>query len=406
MSSRSVLLFLCITGFVSAGSSQMCIGILLPYIVATSDWTSQQIAGALLIATIAGALSSLIAGTIVDRGGGRLIMLLGAISFSAGLLLISRAHSLVTFYLGYSLSRGAAQSILGGAAQRAIIVRHFSTNRGRVLGTAAMAIPLGSAALGFISQYAIEAGLSWRQWFAFLAAFSALAFLPTLPIAICRSQNDSAQSRHSAKEESARLSLLKNYDWPFSAIMRHWKFYAIVLATMLSVSANSALVFHHVAYLTTRGVSSSGAAAAVSVLALSGAAASLLWGYLSDKVSERVLATTSQALAAIPIISLVVIDTTTFAITISAIIGLLIRGEGAIAQLLIARYFGVASFGRTVGVMTALQMFALGAGPLLGSVLLDLGGSYRIFYGFLAGVYLAAALIFAGTRPPGRWTGA
>ena len=402
MAPRSrVLLFLCLAGFLSAGSSQMCIGILLPHITATTGWSSQEISGALLLGTLAGGLLSPLTGAVVDRHGGRYLMFVGVICFAAGLLVLSQAHGLITFYVGYALSRGAAQGILAGATQRAVIVRWFSSERGFALGTAAMAIPLGSATLGLSSQLLIGAGVDWRHWLVLLAGASVLV-LSVPPLVMLRPRAGAGSDDRPAASARHRRTVPSRHDWAFSAIIRHWVFHAIVVASMLSIAANGALVFHHVAYLSSRGVGPMQAVTAVSALALSGAAASLLWGYLADRVSERGLAIASQALAALPIIFLTTVDSAAAAIAASAAIGMLIRGEGAIAQLLIARYFGIAAFGRTIGIMSSFQMMALGAGPFLGSVLLELSGGYRGFYWLLSAAYLAAAGIFVVIRSPQR----
>jgi len=155
-----------------------------------------------------------------------------------------------------------------------------------------------------------------------------------------------------------------------------------------------------VIYLVSRGVSQVQAVTAVSILALTGALANVVWGYLSEFFSEQLLAIVSQVLAAGGILLLLTVDTGTGALLLSAVLGLLVRGEGSLTGLILSNYFGRFAFGRIAGLMASAQLVALGLGPVIASAVYDAFQSYAAIYGLIAVGYLGSASFYLLARRP------
>lgn len=394
-------------GFISAGSSQMYIGSVLLAITQDTGWSHTAISTALLAGTVTGGLISPLAGAWVDRRGPRLLMGLAAMVMASGFVLMGWSPSLAVFYLGYMLARGAAQGALGGAAQRAIAVHWFQHYRGRALGIASMSVPLGGAAMAFAGAWLQRHGWDWREVFVAMGVLSVLAVVPPAWLLLRRSpealdlQPDGGPVMANAVKPGRRLRPSgDDYPWTLPQALRTWALRLLMAAAVVAIAANGTVVFYHVTYLVSRGVSQVQAVTAVSILALTGALANVVWGYLSEFFSERRLAIVSQLLAAGGILLMLTVDTVTGALVLSAVLGLLVRGEGSLTGLILSSYFGRFAFGRIAGVMASFQLMALGLGPVIASAVYDVYHSYAAIYGLIAAGYVGSASFYLLARRP------
>ena len=394
-------------GFISAGSSQMYIGSVLMAITQDTGWTNTAISGALLAGTLTGGLISPLAGAWVDRHGPRALMSLSALVMAAGFVLMGWSPNLAVFYVGYMLARGAAQGALGGAAQRAIAVHWFLHYRGRALGIASMSVPLGGAAMAFAGAYAQRHGWEWRDTFVAMAALSVVAVVPPALLLLRRSPealgllpDGGPVAVGSPRPGRRSRPTADTYSWTLQQALRTWTLRLLILAAVVAIAANGTVVFYHVTYLVSRGVSQVQAVTAVGILALTGALANVVWGYLAEFFSERRLAIVSQLLAAGGILLLLRVDSATGALVLSAVLGLLVRGEGSLTGLILADYFGRFAFGRIAGLTASFQLVGLGLGPVIASALYDVSHSYAAIYGLIAAGYLGSASLYLLARRP------
>jgi sugar phosphate permease len=402
-----VLAVVSLGGFISAGSSQMYIGSVLLAITQDTGWSHTAISTALLAGTVTGGLISPLAGAWVDRRGPRLLMSLAAMVMALGFVLMGWSPSLAVFYLGYMLARGAAQGALGGAAQRAIAVHWFQHYRGRALGIASMSVPLGGAAMAFAGAWLQRHGWDWREVFVAMGVLSVLVVVPPAWLLLRRSpealdlQPDGGPVMANAVKSGRRLRPSgDDYPWTLPQALRTWALRLLMAAAVVAIAANGTVVFYHVTYLVSRGVSQVQAVTALSILALTGALANLVWGYLSEFFSERRLAIVSQLLAAGGILLMLTVDTVTGALVLSAVLGLLVRGEGSLTGLILSSYFGRFAFGRIAGVMASFQLMALGLGPVIASAVYDAYHSYAAIYGLIAAGYVGSASFYLLARRP------
>jgi hypothetical protein len=68
--------------------------------------------------------------------------------------------------------------------------------------------------------------------------------------------------------------------------------------------------------------------------------------------------------------------------------------------MLLAHYFGRASYGAIAGVLRPFEAGGLGLGQLLGPVIYDVTGSYTGLIMASVGFYLLGALLILLARPP------
>lgn len=389
-------------GVVSAGSSQLFMGSLLPAVRASTGWSDLSVSWALLLGTGAGGLLSPFAGRWMDRYGPRVMLSAAAVVLAGGYLVIGLVPSLVGFFVGYVLLRGAAQGVLGGAPQRAIAVSWFRARRGRAMGLLSMSVPLGGAGLALIGQAALAHGATWRGVYGGLGVVTLAVLLP-LCVAVMRRSPESMglQPDGAPAPAPGTAALPPEPDYTLRQALRTAALRLLMAAATLGIAANGALIFYHVSFLTSRGIDAAWAVVCLSALALAGAVANLAWGFLAERYSERMLAITAQLGAAAAVLCLAFgVSGATSALAVSLLIGFAVRGESALTGLIVASYFGRGSFGAIAGLMGSFQLVGLGLGPVLAAALVGRTGSYAALYGAVCAALLVAAGLFALARPP------
>src|SRR4029453_16831674 len=127
------------------------------------------------------------------------------------------------------------------------------------------------------------------------------------------------------------------------------------------------------------------AATALSAYGLAGAIANGVWGFLVERVSERLLAVIAMSISGLCVLFLLTVHSTPEAFMFAIAFGLAARGESSLVMMMVAQYYGRASYGTINGFITPFQMLGLGLGPLVASIFYDISGSYQIaFFVFAA----------------------
>lgn len=401
-----------ISGIMAAGISQLYMGSILPTIIADTGWKHSAITGALALGTILGGVLAPFAGAIADRYGPRGPVTMGALVLALGYTVMGVSQSLVLFYIGYCLARMAAQGALGASVVRTIPVNWFRIKRGRAMGLVMMAVPIGAATAAMSGQWAIQAGFSWRQVSFGMALLTLL--LVALPAALFVRKSPEAMGllidgeplpdpAIDTLQKPSNINLANpgdEFDWNLRLALKTRSLKLLIMASVLGITANGAVIFYHVTYLVSKGIPQVSAVTTVSVLALFGALANLVWGLLSERYSERILAICSQLGAAVLIQGMLWVDTFTGALLLAMVLGIVVRGESSLTSLLLATYFGRAAYGKIAGFLTSFQLFGLGAGPLIASMIYDYSQSFTLVYGVIGCTYAVAAVTFFFARPP------
>jgi MFS family permease len=174
----------------------------------------------------------------------------------------------------------------------------------------------------------------------------------------------------------------------------------IVAGVVIGTLANGSVSFHLVAFYTDKGFSSATAAAAISLFALFGAIASIIWGFLVERMSERLLLACAMVLSGFCMWAMLPTVGAPAALTVAALYGLIARGEGTLVNMVLAQYYGRESYGRIAGVTSPFNMAALGLGPLAASLSYDLTGAYTTVYAVFGFTYLISAVLLWLARKP------
>jgi sugar phosphate permease len=311
------------------------------------------------------------------------------------------------FYATFVPARALAETLLTGVVPITAVANWFYRKRPRAIGLVALSVPLGSFALAPIYQLLIGA-YGWRS--AFLLLGIALWLLVVVPgLFFLRRQPEDFGLLPDGGAPAPASSHVQAADTPAAAAEQSWTFkqaarsrtlWLLVGASAVYSISTGGIAFHMVAYFTDVKIPATSAVAALSVMALTGALGSGLWGALAEKLHPRLLAVGTMLLSAAAVVLLAQTRSAAAAFVFAVLFGLSARGGFVLMHILLARYFGRHSFGAISGALEPFHKGGLGVGALLAGVAFDWSGGYQsVFLLFLVNYLLAAALTLAAHPP-------
>jgi predicted MFS family arabinose efflux permease len=356
-------------------------GIFLKPLSAEFGWSRESISAAFGLAAITVALCSPPLGHWLDRLGPRRIILpcmaiFGLAFASLGRLTPSLARLYATFVL---------MGIVGNGTTQMGYARAVSTwfDRRRGLALALVMAGSGTGAMLFppLAQLLIS-GAGWRTAYFALGAIVLAAGLPLTALYVRERPRERALAGRPHAGVALREALRSRVFW-------------ILVSTLFlgSVAVNGAIT-HLAPLLTDRGVSTSTAALAASVLGLASFAGRLLTGYLLDRFFGPRVGLCLLAGTAAGILLLATAQSAAAGIAAAALIGLGLGGEADMTPYLLTRYFGLRSFSTLYGFTWSAYALAGALGPVVMGKAFDATGSYAALLQWLAAATFASAGLY------------
>ena len=326
-------------------------------------------------------LSGPIFGVIADKYGGHKAIFLGFIFYIAGIyFLYSGPNTGIFFQINLGILVGIG---LGGTAisiPMSIVGKHFPlSNR-----TIAMSIVTAVGSFGyFISPLYTSYSLANNGWINTLFIFFIVLFIGLIISFFVRSPS-LAQSIQKVNDQSTLSALSEAFKS---------KSYVLLTAGFFVCGFHITLVGTHVpTYVIDRGLEGWTAAAILSLIGLFNIFGSLLSGYLSTKMSKKIILSVIYLLRGVSICFFIFLPPSNIsAFIFGASFGFLWLSTVPPTIGIVAHIFGTKHLGLLYGIVFLSHQIGSFFGSYLGGLFHDLYGSYNYAW------YLAIALsIFAG----------
>ena len=362
--------------------------IFLKPLSAEFGWSRESISAAFGLAAISVAICSPLLGHLLDRWGPRRLILpcmavFGTAFGSLSLLTPNLFQLYATFVVLGIVGNGTTQMGYSRA-----VSTWFDERRGTALslvmagvGTGAMVFP--PLALAVIDHY------GWRAAYALLGVVVLVLGIPLTAIFV----RERPRSASGAGQPLEGLGVAEG--------VRTKTFWVVVATLFLgSVSVNGAIT-HLSPLLTDRGVSSSTAALAASILGVASFCGRLVTGFLLDRYfGPRVGLVLLMTIAA-GILALATASSAGIGMMAAVLIGFGLGAEADITPYLLTRYFGLRSFSTLYGFTWTAYAIAGAIGPVVMGRAFDLTGSYTSLLTLLAAVtFLSSGLYLLLPRYP------
>jgi len=401
-----VLAITSVATFAASGLTQVVLGGVQVYITDESGWDDGSLAFAATLGTWLSGMIAPVIGKLADRFGPRWLMPFGLIVAGISFFVIAGSNSVVMFYGGYVIGRAISNPVLVGLVPRTAAVNFFRQRRNMALALVSTFRPIaGAINIQIISLIAAHQG--WRAAYRYLGVLSLVLILPVMLFVRRRPEDigllpDGASPEQTRDGISSARPQAPEFSWTAKEAVRTSAFWLLLGITALGTLASSATGFSLVPFLVQDAGLSTAAAAGVLSLGTFLAVANIFWGYLSDKITPRRCLMLMMVGAGAMMAFLLSVDSVGEALIFAVIWGIFSGGLGSLENMVLAGYFGRASYGTILGVFSPLQMIALGAGPALASTVRSLTGDYYILYFAMGVAYFVSAVLMFIAKPPPR----
>ena len=383
---------------VAAGGLLGCVAIgamfslpvfLLP-ISRDTGWSVTGVSSAMTIGFLAMALASMAWGSLSDRLGPRLIVLIGSAMLAASLFLASRATSLLGFQLIFGLVVGGATAAIF-APMMACVTGWFDTHR-------SLAVSLVSAGMGMAPMTMSPLGGMARLHLR-------LENIPPNHRRPCRGRDDPGGAAGAPPAGAgSRNAGTSPGEEPQSAMsvrqaIRSPQFIILLLTNFFCCATHSGPIFHTVSYAVSCGIPLIAAVSIYSVEGLAGMGGRVAFGILGDRFGAKRVLVSGLLFQAFGALAYFFVRELSAFYAVAALFGFIYAGVMPLYAVLARENFPLRMMGTVIGGTAMAGSLGMATGPLAGGLIYDTFASYGWLYIGAWGIGIGAFLIAMTFKP-------
>ncbi len=186
--------------------------------------------------------------------------------------------------------------------------------------------------------------------------------------------------------------------WTTQRALRTRSFYAIAVAVCFGCFTYAAILPHVVVHLSNEGASLTVASLALGMLAASGIAGKIFFGFLAERLGARRAFIVDLLGHAAAVLCLAFVPSPLLMLAVTPVYGLFLGGTGVLLLLIVQETFGVRHYGAILGLVNMSTILTFTLGPLLAGASYDLTGSYSAAFAAGAALFLCAAAVLRWTK--------
>lgn len=392
--------------FANAASAIGILTVFLNPMISEFGWSRTEVAGATSLGAILGAAMAPFAGRLVDRVGSRVILAVGGMVVGLGCVFLFAAQTLAGFYVAFTLVRIADQGLIKIGASPAV-GKWFLRRRGRAMAMVFFAGSAGIIVMAPVVQLVIDTW-GWRiAWLVLAGLMFAIGVAPSLLFVRRQPEDMGLRIDGAAPEQAAPDATAETTDpgdlevaWPIRQVVRTPTFWLILVSLFVASTGSSGVGLHLIPHLTQQGLTSGQAVGAISIMSASGAAAALILGFLSERVSPKLMICLLYLLAAVSMVVLIRADTLAETYLFAVLQGIVGSGVNTLAPILWASYYGRWTLGSIYGLSRAAQVAGFAVGPLVSGIVYDATNSYQNAFGYFTFTALVGFVLLLMARKP------
>ncbi len=340
-------------------------GLFLIPLATTFGWPRAAVSGVFGVVAIASALMMPLVGRLADRFGVQRMAILGNLAFAASIgALAFTTKSLVQFYITFAVIAVAA-TFASPPMLSKVVSEWFDSRRGAMLGiSAGFGNGFGSMLIPVIAATAMP-HVGWRGAYGVIAAIVAGLGFPAYALL------------RDAPRRTVNVDVQQGEGMSVRETMATRSFWLLLVALASAAGCMTAVFSHMVPILAERHIGVVTATAVLGVYAMTAAAWQIALGFGLDRVSSPHILV-PMYLSSVAGIALLELGRGTLALLGSGILlGIGLATQYSSMPYLIARYFGLRSFGAIIGVCYSVVYLMQGATPVLLDHGFDVQQTYR-----------------------------
>jgi MFS family permease len=408
-----VIFGLSFTNLVAEGGLKNTVPVLYVALRDSFQWSAAATSSVFSLAGLVGGLGAPLLGRLLDRWGPRVLFPFGGLLIFLGWGASSSVTDLWQLLLLYSVVATLGENSISSFTAMANLLPWFPRTRGRMLGLVDVGNPLGAVLFLPLAQWLISS-LGWREAFRILGM---VFFVLIVPANLCLQRRppqrpaetvpDGAAVRPavSATPAAPPRSLGTTVVAPTLTrqIIRRPPVWCLVLARLFASLGTHLTSVHLVAFFVAAGYDPLLAASAIAGVGLVSVVGRPLSGTLSDVLGREVMYTVGLGVHISAIVLVLTLGDGQRLWPILLFVGLSGLSDGIGGLVVGAKagdLFPATSLGLVLGLVQMGRGLGIMAGPLLGGLLFDLQGTYRL--AFILAVTLV--IVSIGCMWGTRWT--
>jgi MFS family permease len=372
------------------------LGVFLKPMADEMGWSRGAISSVALLNWIAMGLGSFVWGALSDRIGTRGVAVAGGFLLGLGLVLSSRAQTLLQLFVTFGFMVGFAVGAFY-APLTSTATKWFTARRGLAVALVSAGIGVGILVIAPLAR----ALTSWADWRMALLLIGDLAWLVVIPVALLiRDPADVGAAALGGAAPAARQS------YSTGEVLATPQFWMIALTHFACCAAHSGPIFHMVTHATDQGLAPMTAATALGVSGFSSILGRIGGGVLADRLGAKPTLVAGLALqAAMVPVYLVTRDAMAF-YALAVVFGISYGGVMPLYALVTREYFGEKVMGTAYGAVFLVSTLGMGLGSWAGGWIHDVFGTYAwLFIGSAAIGAMAMVLALTFRSPRGALAG-
>ena len=366
-----------------------------PYFVESLGFTRAQVTqGFLLGFLFAGLPFGILAGTLIDRAGARVVILAGVGLVGLPLLLMGRMSRFWQFeilciveVIGYVLA--------GPIANQVLMARWFGQRRGRAMGYAYLGLGLGGVAAPMLVNF-LARSLGWRHGLELLGTLILVVLFP-IGIWVTRSTpkdigvDPGAFGEAMPSENSAGVA----------QAVRSTPFWLIVGGSALAIGAIGSVIQHFILFLKDAGYSATSASKYSTMLLTASLGGRVIVGYLADRFRKASLMALFYFMIGASIFLLAYPKSPVVLVSFAVVFGFAMGADYMLIPLVTAECFGTAALGKLLALIIMGYSIGQWAAPWFVGKMFDGQHSYDLAWRIVAilGMAGAAAIYLIPASP-------
>ena len=380
---------------ISIGATQYAFGHFIEPLEQTFGWTRTQISASLSF-TAVGTLAAPLIGRLMDIYGARPIMVGSLLVMGTSFLLRPLMSELWHWYVLSFLQLVPFSGLTILPAGR-LIGLWFRRTRGRMMGITNAGANFGGLVVPPATVLVLSIG-TWRDAYVaigltcFAVALYSLLVVRERPLGAPAGEDATAGAEAKPAAEGAEEH------WTTRRALRTRSFYAIAAAVCLGCFTYATILPHVVVHLTNEGASITVASLALGMLAVSGIAGKIGFGFLAERLGARRTFIVDLLGHAVAVLCLAFAPGPLLMLAITPIYGLFMGGTGVLLLLIVQETFGVRHYGIILGLVNMSTIVTFTLGPLLAGASYDLTGSYATAFACGSAFFLCAAAVLRWTK--------
>lgn len=396
----------CLVSMMSMGVSAYGLGVFIKPIEADLGWSRTDISLGQTLATGVMGLLGVAIGGLVDRRGGRMLIVLGAVLAGSAYIMLSQVQELWQYYLISGVVLTLGMGMMGAIVLNVVVSNWFLQRRGRAIALTNMGVSLGAIVVPRVATWIIETH-GWRTAWVVIGISIWVLVIPSSWFVMRRRPED-----HGLKPDggwvdlgggnavAAQRASVDGLRWTRRQVMRTPTLWMLIFVFGFGSVGMMGMLLHMVPFLSDSGYSPSAAAAAFAMVGYSGLISKPLWGLAVERFQARYVAAAEFSTLGLGVLA--ISEASSLPMTYAAIFlfGIGVGGMMTVQETVWADYYGRLTLGMVRSIGRAFTIVFSAAGPLVAALAYDLRGSYELAFLVFVGSYAFAAVLVLLTPFP------